>query len=146
MSFWHDKGVQVDIVAIMGIGWSFDLFDLCGQATMKQVLDLAVKDSRNSWLANLLPSKSSTSPALNSTVPSLQLKFESEQFSPLKEISVKVSSSHPVSKLTATARPRMQPKSRTASRSRGSCCRVSVQEFWDAPINEALSLCLPLEV
>jgi len=113
---------------------------------MKQVLDLAVKDSRNSWLANFFPLQSSTSPICNSTVQPLQSRLESVQFSPLKEVSVKLSSSHPVRKLTATARPRMQPKSRTASRSRGSNCRGSVTEFWDAPTNEVLSLCLPLEV
>lgn len=124
----------------------FDLFGSCEQTTMKQVLDLAVKDPRNSWLAKKFPSKSSVSPVINSTLQPLQSRLEAVQFSSLKVVSLKVSSSHLVSKLTATARPRMQPKSRTASRSRVSSCRESVTEFWDAPTNEVLSLCLPLEV
>lgn len=118
----------------------------CEQTAMKQVLDLGVKDSRNSWLANFFPSKSAASPDSSSTVQPLQSRPESVLFSPLKEVSVKVSCSYPVSKLTATARPRMQPKSKTASRSRGPSCRGSVMELWDAPTNEVLSLCLPLEV
>ena len=124
-----------------------DHFVLYEQTTMKQVLGLAVKNSKKSWLADVFAPKPATIPVINSTVQPLEPRSEAMQFSPLKEVSVKLSSTHPVSKLTATARPRMQPKSRTASKPRvSSSCRGSVTEFWTAPTTEVLSLCLPLEV
>jgi hypothetical protein len=112
---------------------------------MKQVLGLAVKDSRKSWLANVFAPKSAFSLVINSLVQPRESRSVAMQCSPLKEVSVKLPCTLPVSKLRVTARPRMQPKSRTASKPRVSSCRRSVTEFWAAPTTEFLSLCLPLE-
>ncbi|KAG0614858.1 hypothetical protein M758_6G209300 [Ceratodon purpureus] len=121
----------------------FASISLVSQTTMKQVLGLAVNDYRKSWLADVFAPKSTSSSIINSIVPP---KSEAVQFSPLKEVSVKLSSTHPVSKLTATVRPQIQPKSRTASKPRLSNCRGSETELWAAPTTEVLSLCLPLDV
>lgn len=112
---------------------------------MKQVFGLAVKDSRKSWLADVFAPKPARSSVVNTAIQPLPSRSEAMQFSPLKGVNVKFSSAHPVSKLTAKARPRMQPKFRTASRPRLSSCRGWVTEFWAAPTTGVLSLCLPLE-
>lgn len=126
--------------------WLVCVMDLFAQTAMKHVLDLAVKDSRRSWLESLFPPRSAAIPVCNSPVQPLQPRFESAQFSPSQKVCVKGLSRHTVSKLKATARTRMLPKLKTATRPRDSTCRGSALGFWHAPSNEVLSLCLPLEV
>ncbi|XP_024394868.1 protein TIC 100 [Physcomitrium patens] len=125
---------------------AFASISLATQTTMKQVLGLVVKNSRKTWLADLLSPKSVATPTINSTASPMQLQPDSMVFSPLKEVSVNIRSTRPLSKLTATARPQMQPKTRIIPRPRSSSCRIIATEQWSTPSIEVLSLCLPVEV
>ena len=119
---------------------------LCGQATLKQAMNFTVKEVRKSWVQNLFGMRAAPSIVEKAVIQPIEPRLESLQFSPLREVNLKVSDTCTASRLRTTLLPQVQPKARTTSRPRTSCYQAAKKELWMVPTAEFLSLSLPLEV
>ena len=109
-------------------------------------MNFTVKEVRKSWIQNLFGMRAAPSIVKKAVVQPIEPGLESLQFSPLREVNLKVSDTYTTSRLRTTLLPQVQPKARTTSRPRISCYQAAKKELWMVPTAEFLSLSLPLEV
>lgn len=105
-----------------------------------------MKEAGKSWVQNLFGTRASPNIVKKTVINPIKPRLESLQFSPLREVNLKVSDSYSTSRLRTRLPPQVQPKARTTSRPRTSCYQAAKTELWMVPTVEFLSLSLPLEV